>query len=172
MALLSRKWRRRESNPRPQKRRRGIAGGRGFGSSGESDNSRNDSHERPRLDDDPRSQRGPSTETPTTPPVVAGDEPRVPTVARGRPGRPGPRGDRSARRVARAAPAARPSTSDIVHGQRRLQRSGRAGGGAVEQIGDRPRAAAGAPASPLAHSAPKQRRSACMRRRLAPLSSS
>jgi hypothetical protein len=30
---------------------------------------------RERLDDDPRSERGPSTEAPTRKPVVAGDEP-------------------------------------------------------------------------------------------------
>jgi hypothetical protein len=46
------------SNPRPQEPATDSQAGSDSASSGESDNAPNDSHERPRLDDDPRSERG------------------------------------------------------------------------------------------------------------------
>jgi hypothetical protein len=69
------RWRRRESNPRPPYAASSTAAGADSSSNDESGNAPNDSHERPRIDDDPRSQRGPSSE-PAAPPVVPGDEPQ------------------------------------------------------------------------------------------------
>ena len=52
-----------------------VIGGSDSGGSSESDSGAKDSHEPPRIADDPRSQRGPSIEADGPKPEVAGDEP-------------------------------------------------------------------------------------------------
>src|SRR5215211_6431102 len=54
------KWRRRESNPRPQDAASDSPASSDSQAADESGSAPNDGHDRPRLADDPRSQRGPS----------------------------------------------------------------------------------------------------------------